>query len=63
MIAPAAGKWSRGGSCARHIGTELYTFAHGLCYGGLAEAVNPTVPEAQHLSLVTPTRWAARRQL
>lgn len=31
---------------------------HGICCGGVAAAVNPTVPEAQHLSLLPSTRWA-----
>lgn len=36
----------------------VYTFVHSICYSGVAVAINPTVPEAQHLSLLPSTRWA-----
>ncbi len=65
MIAPAAGKWSRGGSCARHIGTELnrcrrrYTPSRMDC---ATEAWQRQWTRQAKLSMVGPPRGAYKEQ-
>ena len=37
----------------------IYTLVHNLQYAGVPAAVEPYAPEAQHVSLTVPVRWAA----